>query len=174
MNQMNQMKGQQTMKDQQTQTMKDQQTFRETQRKIAQLQRKIEQLQVKQLFSVTLSDKVTATVNESGSLVISKGSKFTYCGYLSEHYDLNGRFCYRFILDDDLEAGSILVDHEQAKNLKAFIKKLGNFFAKYEGCNTTYTYNNYLSRLNSRLHTDIDFKALDANLKAAGFKVTDF
>ena len=168
MNQMNQMKGQQTMKEQ---------TFRETQEKIDQLQEKINHLQVKQLFSVPLSDKGTAIVNESGSLVISKGSKFTYCGYLIEHYDLKGRFCYRFILDDDLEAGSILVDYEQAKNLKAFIKKLGNFFAKYEGYDTSYTYNNYLSSL---IHTDIDFKALDANLKlmkkleAAGFKVTDF
>ena len=157
-----------------------QQTFRETQRKIDQLQEKINHLQVKQLFSVTLSDKGTAIVNESGSLVISKGSKFTCCGYLIEHYDLKGRFCYRFILDDSLTAESILVDHEQ--DLKAFIKKLGNFFAKYKGYNTSYTYNSYLSSLNSRLqlHTDIDFKALDTNLKlmkklkAAGFKVTDF
>ena len=170
MNQMNQMKGQQTMKEQQK-------TFVETQEKINQLQEKINNLQVKQLFSVPLPDKGTAIVNESGSLVISKGSKFTYCGYLIEHYDLKGRFCYRFIVDDCLTAESILVDYEQAKNLKAFIKKLGNFFAKYEGYDTSYTYNNYLSSL---IHTDIDFKALDANLKlmkkleAAGFKVTDF
>ena len=164
--------------------MKEQaQTFRETQRKIDQLQEKINHLQVKQLFSATLSDKGTAIVTESGSLVISKGPKFTYCGYFIEHYDLKGNFCYRFIVDDSLEAESILVDHEQAKNLKAFIKKLGNFFAKYEGYNTVYTYNNYLSSLsslNSRLHTGIDFKALDTKLKlmkklkAAGFKVTDF
>ena len=159
-----------------------QQTFRETQRKIDQLQEKINHLQVKQLFSATLSDKGTAIVNESGALVISKGSKFTYCGYFIEHYDLKGRFCYRFIVDDSLEAESILVDHEQAKNLKAFVTKLGNFFAKYEGYDTDYTYNNYLSRLNGKLqlHIGIDFKALDANLKlmkklkAAGFKVTDF
>lgn len=153
-----------------------QQTFRETQRKIAQLQEKINHLQSKQIFSVPLSDKGTAIVNESGSLIISKGSKFTYCGHFIEHYDLKGRFCYRFVVDDSLAAESILVAHEQAKNLKAFIKKLGNFFAKYEGYNTDYTYNNYLSSLN----TGIDFKALDAKLKlmkklkAAGFKVTDF
>ena len=158
-----------------------QQTFRETQRKIDQLQEKINQLQVKQIFSVPLSDKGTAIVTESGSLVISKGSKFTCCGYFTEHYDLKGRFCYRFIVDDSLEAESILVDAEQAKNLKAFIKKLGNFFAKYEGYNTDYTYNNYLSSLSRlKLHTGIDFKALDAKLKlmkklkAAGFKVTVF
>lgn len=157
-----------------------QQTFRETQEKIDQLQEKIEQLQLKRLFSTTLSDKGTATVNESGSLVISKGSKFTYCGYLIEHYDLKDGPCYRFILDDRLTE-SILVDYDQAKNLKAFIKKLGNFFAKYEGYNTDYTYNNYLSRLNlSRLYKDIDIKALDAKLKlmkklkAAGFKVANF
>ena len=164
------------------QTMKEQLTFRETQRKIDQLQEKINHLQVKYLFTVPLSDKGTAVLNESGSLVIYKGSKFTYCGYFIEHYDLKGRFCYRFIVDDSLEAESILVDPDQAKNLKAFIKKLGNFFAKYEGYNTEYTYNNYLSRLNSRLelHIGIDFKALDAKLKlmkklkAAGFKITDF
>ena len=158
-----------------------QQMFRETQRKIDQLQEKINHLQLKHLFSVTLSDKGTAIVNESGSLVIAKGPKFTYCGYLIEHYDLKGRFCYRFIVDDRLTAESILVDHEQAKNLKAFIKKLGNFFAKYEGYDTKYTYNNYLSRLNRlNKNTCIDFKDLDANLKlmkklkAAGFNVTDF
>ena len=162
--------------------MKDKLKFIETQRKIDQLQEKIDGLQVKQLFSVPLSDKGTATVNESGSLVIAKGSKFTYCGYFIEHYDLKGDLCYRFIVDDSLAVGGILVDHEQAKNLKAFIKKLGNFFAKYEGYNTDYTYNNYLSRLNGRLqfHIGIDFKDLDAKLKlmkklkADGFKVTNF
>ena len=160
---------------------KKEQTFRETQRKIDQLQEKINHLQSKQIFSVPLSDKGTAIVTESGSLVIYKGSKFTACGYFIEHYDLKGDFCYRFILDTTLEAESILVDHEQAKNLKAFIKKLGNFFAKYEGYHTDYTYGAYLSNLSRlQLNTGIDFKALDANLKlmkklkAAGFKVTDF
>lgn len=158
--------------------MKDNQTFIETQRKINQLQKEIDKLQVKQLFSVNLSDKGTATVNESGSLVISKGSEFTYCGYFTGNYDLNGNFRYRFILDDRLME-SILVDHEQAKNLKSFVnfvKKLGDFFAKHKGYNTDYTYDNYVSRLNKY----IDFHDLDYNikmyksLKAAGFNVINF
>lgn len=155
--------------------MKEQQTFIETQRKIDQLQKEIDQLQVKQLFSVNLSDKGTATVNESGALVISKGTKFTYCGYFTEHYDLEGNFCYRFILDDRV-IESILVDHKEAKNFKAFVKKLGDFFAMYKGYTTDYTYDNYVSRLNNY----IDFNDFDYNLKmlkkikAAGFNVTNF
>ena len=157
--------------------MKEQQTFRETQRKIDQLQKGIDQLQVKQLFSVKLSDKGTATVHESGTLVISKGTEFTYCGYFTEHYDLNGKFCYRFILDDRLTE-SILVDHEKAKNLKDFTTKLGNFFATYKGYNTPYTYKNYTRRLNKEDKDDINdindkYKTYKA-LKAAGFNITNF
>ena len=150
------------------------QTFMKTQRKINQLQKEIDHLQLKQLFSVPLSDKGTATVNESGSLVIYKGSEFTYCGYFTEHYDLKGNFCYRFILDDRVTE-SILVDPVQAKNLQAFVTKLGNFFATYKGYNTAYTYSNYTRRLNKEDKEDIEdmYRTYKA-LKVAGFNFINF
>ena len=167
--------------------LKDQQTFRQTQIKIDQLQKEIDNLQLKHLFSTTLSDKGTANVLESGALIIynRKGSRFTYCGYFTEHYDLKDGFCYRFIVDDRLTE-SVLVNHEQAENLEAFITKLGDFFANYMGYNTAYSYKNYFNRLNkSRLNDDIavydiDFMEIENNrkiykaLKVAGFNVINF
>lgn len=164
-----------------TYSIKEQQTFSLVQRKIEQLQKEIDNLQLKYAFETTLPNKGTADVLESGALIISKGLKFTYCGYFTERYDLGSNFCYRFIVDDRLTE-SILLNHEQAKNLKAFTTKLGDFFATYKGYNTTYTsYEDLLRQLNlSRLNKDMNFKELDDSLKiykalkAAGFKVINF
>lgn len=150
------------------------QTFSQAQNKIEQLQNQIDQLQLKPLFSVTLSDKGTATVTKSGALVIHKGSYFTYCGYFKDVYDSDNKHCYSFIYDERLPE-SILVNHEQAKNLKAFSKNLGEFFATHKGYNTSYTYNNYINRLNKQYLDNIEssFSTYTA-LKKAGYKLINF